>query len=302
MLQYNNVDARLEELLNELYTSHKARAANIDWSYHEFIPWEKARCFKKEPWDESQRTLPLPIYTAIETALLTEVNLPWFTTHLSITFKGALEVLKEFIHTWTAEEDQHSTLLETYLIITRNANPHQLKALRKQVVEQGFESEFTAPTQVMAYTAMQELATLVYYNNVAKVAQPYDKDLAALLRRLAKDESLHYAFYRDAVKAHLELEPNYIYHVGHVILNFGMPGRKMPDFDERMKMIGQEANYGPEQYFMQVLDVLVEFWDVANLQPTEPEAEEMRLAVLKHHQRLKKIIERANARKKETTR
>jgi uncharacterized protein YkvS len=33
---------------------------------------------------------------------------------------------------------------------------------------------------------------------------------------VAKDESLHYVFYRDAVKAHLELEPNCIYHVAHV--------------------------------------------------------------------------------------
>ena len=47
------------------------------------------------------------------------------------------------------------------------------------------------------------------------------------------------------------------------MLNFGMPGRDMPEFEERMKVIGQEANYGPEQYFIQVLDVLVEFWEPA---------------------------------------
>lgn len=301
MIELNQVDPRLEGRLIELYNNHRERAKNIDWSYHEFIPWDKARCFKKEPWEESQRTLPSAIYTAIETALLTEVNLPWFTTHLNITFKGALSVIKEFVHTWTAEEDQHSSLLETYLIVTRNANPSELRRLRKQVVEQGFESEFIEPAQVMAYTAMQELATMVYYNNVAKVAQPYDKDLATLLRRLAKDESLHYAFYRDAVKAHLELEPNYIYHISHVMLNFGMPGRDMPGFEERMKVIGQEANYGPEQYFIQVLEVLVDFWGIRDLKPTHPEAEEARLALIKHHDRMKRIIERAQARRNATS-
>ncbi|HJV44921.1 MAG TPA: acyl-ACP desaturase [Bacillota bacterium] len=296
-MHFNEIYSRLEEKLIELYENHRTRAAKIDWSYHEFIPWEKARCFKKEPWDESQRTLPNAIYTAIETALLTEVNLPWFTTHLSTTFKGALKVLIDFVHTWTAEEDQHSSLLETYLIVTRNANPAALKNLRKQVVEQGFDCEFTEPTQVMAYTAIQELATMVYYNNVAKVAQPYDRDLSTLLRRLAKDESLHYAFYRDVVKAHLELEPNYIYPVAHVLLNFGMPGRFMPDFDERMKTIGQHANYGPEQYFTQVVDVLVEFWGIEDLRPTASEAEESRQNILKHHQRLKRIVERNKGRK-----
>jgi acyl-[acyl-carrier-protein] desaturase len=301
MIDFNEIDSRLEGRLNELYESHRERATKIDWSYHEFIPWDKARCFKKEPWDASQRTLPQPVYTAIETALLTEVNLPWFTTHLSNTFKGTLGVLWDFVHTWTAEEDQHSALLETYLIVTRNANPLELKNLRKNVVEQGFESEFTVPAQVMAYTAMQELATMVYYNNVAKVAQPYDRDLATLLRRLAKDESLHYAFYRDVVKAHLDLDPNYIEPIAHVMLNFKMPGRDMPDFEERMKTIGQNANYGPEQYFMQVVDVLMEFWAVEELRPTSEEAEKARQDLLKHYNRLKKIVERSNARKQTLT-
>lgn len=297
MLQYHNVDARLEECLSELYKNHRERAKNIDWSYHDFIPWDKARCFKKEPWEESQRTLPSAVYTAIETALLTEVNLPWFTTHLSITFTGALKVLKDFVRTWTSEEDQHSSLLETYLIITRNANPQQLRSLRKHVVEHGYENEYKTALEVMVYTTIQELATMVYYNNVAKVAQPYDRDLATLLRRLAKDESLHYAFYRDAVKAHLDLDPNYIYPIATVMMNFGMPGRQMPDFDERMKTIALEANYGPEQYFNQVINVLVDHWGIQDLKPTAPEAQEAHQKLLKHHARLKKIIERTATRK-----
>ena len=79
--------------------------------------------FRRVPWDESQVTLPAPIITAVETALLTEVNLPWFTSHLDQTFKGSLTVIKDFVHTWTSEEDQHSNLLETYLLLTRNVDP-----------------------------------------------------------------------------------------------------------------------------------------------------------------------------------
>lgn len=45
------------------------------------------------------------------------------------------------------------------------------------------------PFETMAYTSLQELATMVFYNNVAKVAGQHDKDLATLLRRLAKDET-----------------------------------------------------------------------------------------------------------------
>jgi len=287
---------RLEPVLQELYENHRQRAAKIDWSYHEYIPWEKGRCFRKEPWDLSQRTLPDGIYTAVETALLTEVNLPWFTTYLSVTFKGSLEVLTRFVHTWTAEEDQHSNLLETYLIITRNADPHELHRLRKTVVEQGFEPDIEGPLETMVYTSIQELATMVFYNNVAKAVTPHDPDLARLLRRLAKDETLHYAFYRDACKAYLGLDHNFIYYIEKVMTHFQMPGVDMPDFDKRMNVAATEANYGPVAYFNQVYDHLIEFWGVKDLQPSRTDAEEAKQRLLAHHVKLKRITERLAAK------
>ncbi len=158
----NHLDFRLEPKINELYKLHKERAASIDWGYHDFLPWDKAQDFKRVPWDQSQVTLPSGIITAVETALLTEVNLPWFTSYLNQTFKGSLSILKDFVHTWTAEEDQHSNLIELYLLITRNASPNRLHELRKQVVEAGWEPNFHNPMETMAYTTLQELATMVF--------------------------------------------------------------------------------------------------------------------------------------------
>ncbi|WP_149427767.1 MULTISPECIES: acyl-ACP desaturase [Exiguobacterium] len=288
----SDLDIRLEPRIQELYRLHKERSANIDWSYHEFIPWDKAMSFKRVPWDESQVTLPEGVIVAIETALLTEVNLPWYTSHLDYTFKNSMEVINDFVRTWTAEEDQHSNLLETYLLVTRNVNPTRLHQLRRRVVENGWFPDFTNPLATMAYTSLQELATLVFYNNVAKIAGAHDKDLATLLRRLAKDEALHYAFYRDTVKAHLELDPNFIVFFEDVIINFSMPGAVMPDFTERMKTIAVDTNYGPLQYFDQVLDVVVKFWGIADLEPTTDEAKQSQANIMKYHGRLKRIKER----------
>jgi len=292
MILLPNLDHRLERKIMDLYADHKKRAANIDWSYHEFVPWEMGASYKTTPWSLEQRQLPPAIYTAIETALLTEVNLPWFTTYLNHTFVGSLDVMKEFIHTWVAEEDQHSNLLETYLLLTRNSNPHELKKLRFTVVESGFESSFTTPIEAMTYASFQELATMVFYTNVAKVATPYDPTLGTLLRRLSKDESLHYAFYRDVIKAHLELEPNYLFYVARVLMGFFMPGHGMPDFEDRMKVIAREAGYGPANYYQQVVVKLVEYWDIANLRPTAIDAEKARLDILKYTDRLGKITAR----------
>lgn len=292
----NVFDPKLEPYLTELYRQHRERAANIDWSYHEFIPWEKGRSFKEEPWTIEQRKLPPAIYTAVETSLLTEVNLPFFYHHLAVTFKGSLQVLQDFVHTWVSEEDQHSSLLETYLIITRNADPHELKALRKTVVEAGYVPDFDTAMETMVYTAIQELATMVFYNNVAKAAGPYDKDLSRLLRRIAKDETLHYAFYRDAVKGYLGVDENFVYYIHRAMTNFAMPGKAMPMFKDRMDIISKEANYGPVSYFNQVFEHLYQVWGIERLRPGRSEAEAARIDLVEYRIKLKRISERLAAK------
>lgn len=292
----NVFDPQLEPYLTELYRQHRERASGIDWSYHEFIPWEQGRCFKKEPWSIEQRTLPIGIYTAVETSLLTEVNLPFFYHHLAVTFKGSLEVLQEFVHTWVSEEDQHSSLLETYLIITRNADPHELHRLRKLVVEGGFAPDFDTAMETMVYTTVQELATMVFYNNVAKAASDYDRDLSKLLRRIAKDETLHFAFYRDAVMGYLGVDHNFVYYIHKAMTSFAMPGLTMPSFKERMDLIAKEANYGPVSYFNQVFEYLIQFWGVEKLQPSRAEAEAAKQDLLAYYLKLKRISERMAAK------
>jgi acyl-[acyl-carrier-protein] desaturase len=285
----NLFDPQLEPYFTTLYEQHRERAAGIDWSYHTFIPWELGKSFEQYPWTPEQRTLPDAIYTAVETSLLTEVNLPFFYHHLAVTFKGSLQVLQDFVHTWVSEEDQHSSLIETYLIITRNANPDALHKLRKEVVEGGFVPDFDTAMETMVYTSIQELATMVFYNNVAKAAGQYDPQLAKLLRRLAKDEALHFAFYRDAVKGYLGADHNFVYYIHKAMTNFAMPGRDMPNFKDRMDVIAKEANYGPVAYFNQVFDHLMQVWAIDKLQPSRTEAEQAKVDLLEYHLKLKRI-------------
>jgi acyl-[acyl-carrier-protein] desaturase len=167
----------------------------------------------------------------VETSLLTEVNLPFFYHHLATTFKGSLKVLQDFVHTWVSEEDQHSSLLETYLIITRNADPHALHLLRKEVVEGGYAPDFDTAIETMVYTTVQELATLVFYNNVAIACKDHDKMLANLLRRIAKDESLHFAFIAMLLKV-ICCDHNFVYYIHKAMTNFAA-WRQMPQFKDR---------------------------------------------------------------------
>lgn len=294
---FTRVDASLEPRLRELYRRHREASAKVDWSYAYLLPWERGKSYARMPWDPSQRQLTEPMYIAVETALLTEANLPWFTTSLDDLFRRSLGVLHDFLRAWTSEEDQHSDLLQTYLLVTRNGEPGRLHALRHQVIEQGFEMEYDTAMEVMVYTTIQELATRAFYLSVATAGQDQDPDLARILRRLARDETLHYGFYRDVVAAHLRANPNYVWPIARVLCDFNMPGHAMPDFAERMKVIGQYAGYGPAEYYHQVVEALVKYWGVERLQPTLAEAIEARYRVLSHRDRLARLALRVERRR-----
>ena len=182
--------------------------------------------------------------------------------------------MQDFIRTWTSEEDQHSNVLETYLLVTRNTDPDRLHRLRKTVVRNAWTPGEASAFEGMAYTSIQELSTQAFYIRVAEAAEKEDPQLALILRRLAKDETLHYVFYRDAVKIHLEINPNYIWPLADVMMNFAMPGYLMPHFKERTYVIAEHTNYGIAEFYSQVIKVLIDYWDLKNLHPTFPEAQQ----------------------------
>lgn len=282
----------LEPRLKELYDQHLERAAKIDWAYYEYLPLDE---LKNNP--ENIPKLSPIVYASVETALLTEVNLPWFTTHLHAAFKGSIEVLVDFVQVWTSEEDQHAVLLETYLLLGDNGDHRRRSRLRKSVVRQGWATTIDGHFQAIAYTAIQELATQIFYLRTAELADAEDPLLARALRRLARDETLHMAFYRDCVNLHLQAEPNYVYPLAEVMMQFEMPGVGMPDYRERTEIFATDGNYGPYEYYSQVIDVLWRYWEVDKLAPTLTAAREKHKELIKYHNRLGRIAARFKRRK-----
>lgn len=286
----------LEKRIEELYIAHSQRAKMINWNYYDYLPWEKGKSFKEYPWDISQRELPIEMVVAIETSMLTEINLPWYTVYLKDMFKGGLKPLQDFVHSWVAEEDQHASALENYLILSRNSNPSELGALKKEMIMTGWDGTFANPIATMGYTAIQELATVVFYQSIAKESKKYDETLSALLTRLSKDESLHYAFYNQVIQVYLELDPNQIVFLAPIIKDFKMPGQILKDFDARMKII-EGAGYGPNQYLDGVLEVLVKRWKIESIQPTTNEANKAKRDILEYIVKLRRIRELNDRRK-----
>lgn len=286
----------LESRLKQLYEAHTERAKLNSWEYYDYLPWEKGESFSVKPWNESQTSLPKEIVVALETSMLTEINLPWYTAYLKDMFKDGLEPLQQFIHNWVSEEDQHASALENYLILTRNSNPKELGRLKREIILNGWDGDFASPIATMAYTAIQELATVVFYQKVAKKSIDYDKSLYELLMRLSKDESLHYAFYNQVIQLYLELDPNQVTYIFPIIREFKMPGQVLNDFDERMKII-EDAGYGPNQYLDNVLEVLIKRWKISTIQPTSTEGIRAKENILNYIEKLKRIREFSMRRK-----
>ncbi|MCL5063633.1 MAG: acyl-ACP desaturase [Firmicutes bacterium] len=252
----------LETSIDILYQRHLTLSQNLDWGYHRLLPFEIGRNFIDDPWQASQGTLSPEMTLAVETAMLTEINLPWFTSTLMDAFAAAPASLLRFVHTWTREEDQHGRVLDVYLLLSRNGDPDRRASLQKSVIEAGWLSEYRDPFALMVYTTLQELATRVFYLNLARAVAGSDPGLAVILRTIAKDETLHYTFYRDAVAAYIDADPTRLVTLCKVIPTFTMPGFGMPDFSSRMKVIASHAGYGITEYQQQVLQVILQAWGV----------------------------------------
>lgn len=279
----------LEPEVARLLARHNEASARIDWSYREFLPLDALHAPSGTP------PLSSTAYTAVETALLTEANLPWYTTVLHEGLRDSLPPLQEFIGVWTSEEDQHSTLLETYLLLTDNGDHAERGRRRKAVLAGGWSHQLEGAFEAMVYTTIQELATQAFYLHTARAVEPQDQALARALRRIAKDETRHYAFYRDVVKAHLDADAAYVEPLVNVLVHFQMPGRVMNDFEQRSALLASEGVFGPEQYYRDVVEVACSFWEIDQLAPRVPEARRTFARLRAYRAGLRRLSQRSSA-------
>ena len=70
---------------------------------------------------------------------------------------------------WTSEEDQHATLLESYLLLTGSGDHEARARARKAMIAAGWQHALSGPFEGMVYTTLQEAATRTFYNHVRRL-------------------------------------------------------------------------------------------------------------------------------------
>ena len=281
-----DLDPSLESHFAALLVRHKEATAKTGWRYHEFLPLE---AFRANAPDRSP--LSPTAYLAVETALLTEVNLPWYTAGLAAGLASCPGPIQEFVRIWTSEEDQHATLLESYLLLTGSGDHGARAQARKVMITAGWQHALAGPFEGMVYTTIQEAATRTFYLCAARACDEEDPALSMALRRIAKDETLHMAFYRDVVKAHLDLDPDYLRPLTAVMLRFEMPwsGAVLRDFEERRAHLSARGVFRLSDYLEEVVQPLWSYWGLDARTPHEEETRKAQVQLRRYRAALRKF-------------
>ena len=271
--------AELEPEAGRLLDRHLKVAQ--DWYPHEFIPYRLGRDFDKEPWTPDQPRLTGVAQTSFEVGLLTEDNLPSYHRLIHGMFGKGDGAWLTWVGRWTAEEGRHAIVLRDYLVVTRNFDPTLLERGRMAQVQKGYDRDSPDTLHGLAYVAFQELATRISHRNTGR----YSEDPVAdrIMARVAADENLHMVFYRDILKAALEIEPSAaVRAIVDEVLAFEMPGAGIQNFMRKAADIAKAGIYDLRVHRDEVLMPVLKHWGIFELTGLDAAAEAARQRLADH--------------------
>jgi acyl-[acyl-carrier-protein] desaturase len=262
----------LEPVVTENLNRHLTAAK--EWMPHEYVPWGLGRDYADlggQAWDPEQSRLSPIARTALEVNLLTEDNLPSYHREIERAF-GRDSAWGTWVHRWTAEEGRHAYCIRDYLLVTRGVDPVELERARMQVMQTGYNTQDAPLLRVLAYVSFQELATRISHRNTGRYAE--DPIAERLLTRVSTDENLHMVFYRNLVKAALEISPGpTLRAITDEVTNFHMPGIVIPGFARKAALIAKAGIYDLRIHHDEVIWPLLRQWGVFELGSLDAEGE-----------------------------
>ena len=272
-------------------------AASKEWFPHELVPWDEViKHDPRDPYDPEYRPIPDPVKRALFVNLLTEDNLPYYTTDITRLF-GVDDAWGAWNRRWTAEEGRHSIVIRDFLTVTGALDPKVMERGRMQHAEHGFQQPIGGAADGFVYVALQELATRISHWNTGKLMD--DKAGNDVMRRVAADENMHYLFYKDVAVAALSIDPStMVLAMERQVKHFAMPGAGIDDFSNHAKAIADAGIYNLTIHHDQILaPVILRHWRLESLEGLSPEAEQARDRLVNRMARIDKVAKSQEARR-----
>ena len=244
-------------VVNEL---SRHEAMRKPWLPADFLPVDGEGKILHRVTDPEQAPLLSPAaQAAMLVNLLTEDNLPSYHRVIAGNF-GIDGPWGTWTNQWTAEEDNHSYVMRSFLDLTRSLDSGMLETARLEQMSQGYDED-RDPLHTLAYVTFQELATRVSHRQTGAAC---NNDIAeAMLQRIAIDENLHMLFYRNVAGKAIDIAPNQMMQaIRDELIDFKMPGANIKGFEVHALRIAEAEIYDLTRHYSEVVMPVLRKWRI----------------------------------------
>jgi acyl-[acyl-carrier-protein] desaturase len=278
------------------------------WQPSDFLPNSESDTFFEEVKElrELAKDLPYDFWVAMVGDTITEEALPTYESWL-MDVEGVDNVERngwaKWVRQWTGEENRHGDLLNKYLYLSGRVNMREVEMTTQHLINDGFDiGTGRDPYKNFVYTSFQELATYVSHNRVSQIAKSYgDHKLAKMCKMIAGDEMRHHHAYSEFVTQIFKVDPSemmmaFLYMMK---LKITMPavflresGEAMGSAFEQFSNSAQRIGVYTSQDYVEILQKLIEKWEIDKMTGLTDEAEKARDYLMKLPDRMARIAER----------
>lgn len=278
------------------------------WQPSDMLPNSEKESFFDEVKElrEIAKDLPYDFWVVLVGDTITEEALPTYESWLmeveGVDNEGR-NGWSKWVRHWTAEENRHGDLLNKYLYLSGRVNMREVEITTQHLIADGFDiGTGKDPYKNFVYTSFQELATYISHNRVSQLAKKYgDAKLSKICRLIAGDEMRHHHAYSEFVSQIFKVDPS------EMMLSFQymmkqkitMPAHFLRESGEKISTAFEEFSNSAQKIgvytaadYVDILQKLVEKWEIDKISNLTDEAEKARDYLMKLPARMAKISER----------
>lgn len=290
------------------------------WQPADFLPESSDPDFEDKVRALRQRAANLPDdYLVVFVGdMITEEALPTYMAMLN-TLDGvrdetgaAMTPWAQWTRLWVAEENRHGDLMNKYMYLTGRVNMHAIEVTIHNLIASGMDPKTeNNPYLGFVYTSFQERATKISHGNTARHALEHgDEVLAKICGTIASDEGRHEQAYQRIIDALYKDDPNgaTLAFADMMKKQIVMPAHLMNDNQHEEKNKGRNlfadfaavaertGTYTANDY-ADIMEHLIKRWNIPNRSDLTGEACDAAEYLTKLPDRIRKLNERAQARK-----
>lgn len=278
------------------------------WQPTDFLPNSENENFIEEVKEirELSKELPYDFWVVLVGDMITEEALPTYESWL-MDVEGVNQVERngwsKWVRHWTAEENRHGDVLNKYLYLSGRVNMKEIEKTTQYLIADGFDiGTGQDPYKNFVYTSFQELATYISHNRVAKIAKDKgSKQLSKMCKIISGDEMRHHHAYSEFVDRIFEVDPSQMMMAFHYMMKqkIAMPAHFLRESGEKISTAFEEFSNTAQRIgvytstdYVDILQKLIDRWDIGNITNLTDEAEKAREYLIKLPSRMLRLAER----------